>query len=89
MVKYFVGRKGILDPYILTWKDLKHLKTSKKKKKTRCRKILCLSVLTQNTSKSISWIYKYVYRVQKSIGWEATGSIHAGVCLWWLETKRA
>lgn len=33
MVKYFVGRKGILDPYILTWKDLKHLKTSKKKKK--------------------------------------------------------
>ena len=30
-----------------------------------------------------------MYGVQKSIGWEATGSTHAGVCLWWLETRRA
>ena len=32
MVKYYVGGKGILDPYILTWKDLKNIKTSKKEK---------------------------------------------------------
>ena len=30
-MKYYVGRKGILDPYILTWKDLKNINKQKKK----------------------------------------------------------
>lgn len=48
MVKYFVGRKGILDPYILTWKDLKHLKTSKKKKNTLQKDIMFICVNTKH-----------------------------------------
>ena len=49
MVKYFVGRKGILDPYILTCKYLKHLKTSKKKKKNTLQKdIMFICVNTKH-----------------------------------------
>ena len=48
-MKYYVGRKGILDPYILTWKDLKNIKTSKKKKKSTLQKDIMIVFICVNT----------------------------------------